>query len=149
MSGLVRMSVSVESELLERIDQLCDERHYASRSDAFRRVFYEALTDSAWQTEFCEAFAVLTLVCNCSCSNLTERLTELQHGQLDLVVSTTRVYVDNDTRLEVIILRGGHRQLNSLASRLCGVKGVQSGKLVVAAAKAESGNRDVHRSPRT
>ena len=39
MSGLVRVSVSVDSDLLERIDQLCDERHYASRSDAFRLCF--------------------------------------------------------------------------------------------------------------
>jgi len=67
-------------------------------------------------------------------------LTELQHDQLDLVVSTTRVYVDCQTRLEVIILRGCRRQLNELTSRLCGLKGIYSGKLVMATAKESPGS---------
>ena len=140
MSGLVRMSVSVESDLLERIDRLCAERRFASRSDAFRQVFREALAASAWHAESRQAFAILSLVCDCSCPSLPARLTELQHTQLDLVVSTTRVYVDCQTSLEVIILRGCRRQLNELASRLCGLKGIYSGKLVMATAKESPGS---------
>ena len=50
MPGLTRTSVSLETELLERIDQLCAEGRFASRSDAFRRVFQEILTASAWRS---------------------------------------------------------------------------------------------------
>ena len=152
MSGLVRMSVSVESELLDQIDRLCDEHRFASRSDAFRQVFRGALADCAWHTGSCQALAILTLVCDGACHSLNHRLTELQHAQLDLVVATMRVYVDRATSLEVIILRGGGKRLDNLASRLCSLKGVQSGKLVVATAKKNprigtTGDRDGNSRP--
>ena len=67
----------------------------------------------------------------------------LQRAHNDLV-STTQVHLDCDTSLEVIILKGSPAQLKSLASQLCGVKGVYSGKLVVATATG-SGNPERRR----
>ncbi|MGO9917184.1 MAG: ribbon-helix-helix domain-containing protein [Isosphaeraceae bacterium] len=32
-------SISIESDLLEAIDRLCEERRFASRSDGFRQLF--------------------------------------------------------------------------------------------------------------
>ena len=136
-------SISIESDLLEAIDRLCEERRFASRSDGCRQLFRETLTASAWCMEPCEAVATVTLVWHYSCAKLGQRLTELQHAQLDLVVSTTRVHLDSNTSLEVIILKGSPGRLKTLASQLCGVKGVHSGKLVVATARQDSGNETI------
>ena len=68
MSGLVRVTITIESDLLEEIDRLCKDRRFASRSDGFRQLFRETLTASAWQMGAGEAIATLTLVCHYSCA---------------------------------------------------------------------------------
>jgi CopG family transcriptional regulator, nickel-responsive regulator len=140
MPGLVRMSVSLEPELLERIDQLRADGRFASRSDAFRRLFQDILTASAWRAESCQGFAILALVYDGSCPSLTKRLTELQHAELDLIIATTRVCVDRDNRLEVLILHGNRKRLDSLATRLSGLKGVHAGRFVVSTPEPTQGN---------
>ena len=140
MAGLARMSISLEPELLEQIDRLCGDGRFASRSDAFRRVFREALAASEWQAESCQGFEILALVYDGSCPKVTRRLTELQHAELDLIIATTRVFIDQDNRLEVFILHGSRKRLDTLARRLSALKGVQAGRFVVAAAKQTQGN---------
>ncbi len=142
MAGLVRMSVSLEPELLEQIDRLCADGRFASRSDAFRRVFREALAVSAWQAESCQGFALLALFYDGSCPRLTRRLTELQHAELDLIIATTRVCIDRDNRLEVLMLHGSRIRLDGLATRLSVLKGVHASRFVVAPVKPETGKRD-------
>jgi CopG family nickel-responsive transcriptional regulator len=140
MAGLVRMSVSLEPELLEQIESLCAAGRFASRSDAFRRVFREALMASAWRAGSCQGFAILTLVYDGSCPRLTRRLTQLQHAELDLIIATTRVFMDRDNRLEVLILHGNRKRLDALAARLSGLKGVEACRFIAATAKQAQGN---------
>jgi nickel-responsive transcriptional regulator NikR len=147
MAALVRMSISLESELLEQIDRLCDDGRFASRSDAFRRLFREVLAASARQAESCQDFAVLALVYNGSCPSVTRRLAKLQHAELDLIIATTRVCVDRDNRLEVLILHGSRKRLDAFATQLSGVKGVHAGRFVVAAAKQAQGNETIVSRP--
>jgi CopG family nickel-responsive transcriptional regulator len=147
VSSLVRISIAIESHLLTQLDQLFEERSYASRSDGFRQVFREVLTQSAWSKECCQAVVTLTLICQNSCASLSRRLTALQRAELDLIVSTMRVILACDTCLDVVILKGDPERLKTLASQLCGLKGVYSGKLVVAAAQGHS--RDAFIANRT
>ena len=137
MSGLVRVTITMESDLLEEIDRLCKERRFASRSDGFRQLFRETLTASAWQMGTYEAVATLTLVCQHSCSQLGQRLMALEHANFDLIVATTQVHLDCHTSVEVLILKGSPARLRTIASQLCGVKGVHSGKLVVATTRQD------------
>jgi nickel-responsive transcriptional regulator NikR len=139
MASLVRMSISLESELLEQIDRLCDDGRFASRSDTFRRVFREALAVSAWQAESCQGFAILALAYDGSCPRVTRRLTELQNAELDLIIATTRVCIDRDNRLQVLILHGSRERLDALARQLSGLKGVHAGRFVVATAEQTQG----------
>ena len=148
MAGLARMSISVESELLEQIDRLCADGRFASRSDAFRRVFREALATSAWRAESCQGFALLALFYDGSCPRLTRRLTELQHAELDLIIATTRVCIDRDNRLEVLILHGSRKRLDRLATRISGLKGVHASRFVVAPVNPTQGNGMIVAPPR-
>jgi len=67
-------------------------------------------------------------------SQLAERLTQLQHDNTDLIVSTTHVHLTHHLCLEVIILRGPAERLQQIAAQLKGQKGVHKGELVVASA---------------
>lgn len=137
MSGIVRFSVSVEGELLEKFDQFCQEEQFATRSEAVRQLIREMLTRRAWEADTREVAGTLTLVYDHHRSQLRDRLMELQHDHTDLVVSTLHTHLSHDVCLEVIVLRGPASRLQKLASQLRGMKGVFKGELVMASADGE------------
>lgn len=137
MSGIVRFSVSVEGELLEKFDQFCQEEQFATRSEAVRQLIRDMLTRRAWETDTREVAGTLTLVYDHHRSQLRDRLMELQHDHTDLVVSTLHTHLSHDVCLEVIVLRGPASRLQMLASQLRGMKGVFKGELVMASAEGE------------
>jgi CopG family nickel-responsive transcriptional regulator len=134
VSELVRFTVSLEAELLERFDRYCREGRYATRSEAIRQLLRETLTSHAWAEDVRDAAATLTLVYDHHKTRLTEKLLELQHRHTDMVVSTLHVHLDHDTCLEVIVLRGRAGALQEMAFELRGLKGIHKGQLVLATA---------------
>jgi CopG family nickel-responsive transcriptional regulator len=102
----VCFSVSLERELLEQFDRYCQEGRFPNRSEAIRHLLRETLTNLAFEADAADAAASLTLVYDHHKTQLAERLLDLQHRHTELVVATTHVHLDHDTRLEVIILRG-------------------------------------------
>jgi CopG family nickel-responsive transcriptional regulator len=73
----------------------------------------------------------ITLIYDHHASGITEKLTELQHTQHELVVSTSHAHLDHDSCLEVLIVHGKSVQVAKFADRLIGLKGVQHGRLVM------------------
>jgi CopG family nickel-responsive transcriptional regulator len=136
MSDLVRFSVSLEGDLLEQFDRYCQEGRFATRSEAIRQLLRETLTNHAWASDARDAAATLTLVYDHHRTHLNDKLLDLQHRHADLVVSTMHVHLDHDTCLEVIALRGKARELQEIAFELRGLKGIQKGQLVMAAASS-------------
>ena len=132
MSEIVRFSVSVEDNLLEKFDRYCQQEQFATRSEAVRQLIREKLTERAWESGSREVVGTLTLVYDHHRPQLRDRLTELQHQNTDLVVSTLHTHLSHDVCLEVIVLRGQAGRLQSIASQLRGMKGIFKGELVMA-----------------
>ena len=137
MSEIVRFSVSVEQELLERFDRYCREEQLATRSEAVRQMIRELLTKRAWESGSHEVVGTLTLVYDHHRPQLRDRLMDLQHENTDLVVSSIHTHLSHELCLEVIVLRGPSGLLQKIASQLRGMKGVHKGELVVASAESD------------
>lgn len=135
MSEIVRFSVSVEDDLLEKFDRYCSEEQFATRSEAVRQLIREKLTERAWATGSHEVVGTLTLVYDHHRPQLRDRLMDLQHENTDLVVSTIHTHLSHDICLEVVVLRGKAGRLQKFASRLRGMKGIYKGELVMASAE--------------
>ena len=135
MSEIVRFSVSLEEELLDKFDAFCGQRQFATRSEAVRQLIREMLTREAWQSGTQEVVGTLTLVYDHHRPQLSERLMDLQHDNTDLVISTLHSHLNHDVCLEVILLRGPADRLQAIASQLRGLKGIHKGELVMAAAQ--------------
>jgi CopG family nickel-responsive transcriptional regulator len=135
MSDIVRFSVSIEEDLLERFDQYCEQGRFATRSEAIRQILRDVLTQESWKSASQAAVATLTLVYDHHRTNLTERMLELQHKHVDMVVSTLHVHLSHDLCLEVIILRGEAGKLQEMAAELGGLKGIHKAQLVLAASE--------------
>jgi CopG family transcriptional regulator, nickel-responsive regulator len=138
MSDIVRFSVSVEADLLEKFDQYCREEQLATRSEALRQLIHDRLTTRAWERGTHEVAGTLTLVYDHHRTQLGDRLAQLQHDNTDLIVATTHVHLTHDVCLEVIILRGPAERLQQIAAQLKGMKGIFKGELVMANAPTKA-----------
>jgi CopG family nickel-responsive transcriptional regulator len=101
-----------------------------------------ALIEEVIDREESEAMGVITLIYDHHAGRIAERLTDLQHDHLDQVVTTTHVHLDERRCLEVILLRGPAGQVRQLADNLIGTKGVETGRLVLAAASPVASRRE-------
>ncbi len=135
MSPIVRFSVSVEDDLLEQFDRYCRQEQFATRSEAVRQLIREALTTRAWESASQDAAGTLTLVYDHHRAQLRDKLIEVQHDNVDLVVSTVHAHLTHDLCLEVIVLRGPAQRLRQVAAQLRGLKGIHRGELVMASAR--------------
>lgn len=132
MSGIVRVCMTLEPELLSDFDRYCNEGQFATRSEAMRQLLREKLTASAWEQDARDAVATLTLVYDHHRTLLSQKMLELQHEHGDCVISSMHVHLDHNTCLEVIVLRGQSSKLQQLAFALRGLKGIHSANLVLA-----------------
>ncbi|MBM3297942.1 MAG: nickel-responsive transcriptional regulator NikR [Candidatus Aminicenantes bacterium] len=123
MSKLVRFGISVGRDLLGRFDALVARRGYASRSEAFRELIRGSLVEEEWRAGG-EVAGAVTLVYDHHKKDLVNRLTEIQHGAQDLIVSTQHIHLDHDHCLEIIAVKGRAAAVRRLADALRSAKGV-------------------------
>lgn len=126
MTDLVRFGIAIDGSLLDLFDQHIDRRGYANRSEALRDLIRAELTRDAWDRGE-QTVATISLIYDHHVRELTERLTEIQHGHGDRVISAMHVHLDHDHCLEVILAKGPANVLKRLADQLIGAKGVISG----------------------
>jgi CopG family nickel-responsive transcriptional regulator len=131
MGKIVRFGVSLNSELLEQFDALCEEKSYPNRSEAIRDLIRNVLVQKEQQITGTVIAAVLTLVYDHHVSDLAQRLIEIQHDEHDVILTTMHVHLDHHNCLEVLILKGAGEKINILADKLISTKGVKHGKLTL------------------
>jgi len=128
---LSRIGVALDSELLKRFDRLIGQRGYTNRSEAFRDLIRDQLVTEQTAAPNAAVVGTITLIYDHHASGITEKLTELQHADHELVVSTSHAHLDHDSCLEVLIVHGRSAEVTRFADRLIGLKGVQHGRLVI------------------
>jgi len=78
-----------------------------------------------------EIAGTITLVYDHHKRHLQALLTDLQHDNLQAIVSTLHVHLDHDNCLEVLVVRGNAEAIKKLADSLISAKGVKHGKLSI------------------
>jgi CopG family nickel-responsive transcriptional regulator len=124
-----RFGVSLEPELLERLDGLVQAHRLPSRSEAIRHLVREQAAHDEWASGQ-DAAACVVLVYDHHRRDLVTRLVELQHEQRSLILASQHVHLDERLCLESVLLRGPAHRLQALADALCALKGVHQGQLV-------------------
>src|ERR1700751_1256135 len=112
MSELARTGVSLEGDLLNEFDRLIAKRGYQNRSEAFRDLIREALLAEIVDSNKL-VVGTLTLVYDHHVPNLSERLTETQHAAGAMVLAATHVHLDHHYCLEVIIMKGRSKDIQT------------------------------------
>jgi len=128
---LSRIGIALDSDLLKRFDRSIGRRGYTNRSEAFRDLIRDRLVTEQTAAPAATVVGTVTLIYDHHSSGITEKLTEVQHANHELVVSTSHAHLDHESCLEVLIVHGRSAQVALFADRLIGLKGVQHGRLVM------------------
>ena len=131
MGELSRIGIALDSDLLDRFDRSIAKSGYTNRSEAFRDLIRDRLVRERTAAPDAIVVGTVTLIYNHHTSGITEKLTEAQHANHDLVVSTTHAHLDHDSCLEVLIVHGKAARVAHFADLLIGLKGVEHGRLVM------------------
>jgi CopG family transcriptional regulator, nickel-responsive regulator len=136
MSLLSRIGVALDSNLLERFDRYIITQGYGNRSEAFRDLIRDRLNASGLQSPKAFVVGTVTLIYDHHSRLLPDKLMQLQHEYHEVIISTVHSHLDHDMCLEVVVVKGQLGQVQKLADRLIGIKGVQHGKLVMSSPDA-------------
>ncbi|MES9994980.1 nickel-responsive transcriptional regulator NikR [Desulfovibrio aminophilus] len=129
MGKTIRFGVSLDSDLLDRFDRVCEEKSYQTRSEAIRDLIRNMLVQREWEEAKGELAGTLSLVYDHHHSGLTQKLLEIQHEVHDVILSTLHVHLDHHNCLEVLVLKGPADKIKTLGQKLISSKGVKHGQL--------------------
>ncbi len=129
MADLTRISISLESALLDAFDTHLSAKGYTTRSEAIRDLIRDRLVREQAQHAEGEQVAVVTLVYDHHARELAARLIDKQHHHHDLVVSSLHVHLGERHCLEVSVLRGPSAQVQHLGNELLATRGVLHGEI--------------------
>ncbi len=137
MGQLSRIGVAIDSELLEKFDVLIAGRGYTNRSEAFRDLIREELVQKNWENPDRQVVGTVTLVYDHHVRMLNEKLTNIQHDHFHNVLSTLHVHLDHDNCLEVLVVKGKAKDVQTVADALISTKGVKHGQLTLTTSGAD------------
>lgn len=140
---MVRLSISLESDLAVELDRLVSGAGYENRSEYVRDLIREQLVEEEW-TYGREVLGTITLIYDHHQSGLGEKLTGLQHDHHANVLASTHVHLDHHLCAEMIMMRGKPEVLRTLADGMKKLKGVLHAALAVSSTGKNLRHRHAH-----
>jgi len=130
MDKVLRFGVSIPQELVKAFDARIRSKGYSNRSEAIRDIMRDYLVEGEWESGQGEVVGTVTIVYDHHVRELSNVLTNLQHGFHDAILCATHVHLDEHNCLEVVVVKGTSEQVRAIADRLISTRGVKHGKLV-------------------
>ncbi len=125
-----RFGVSLESDLLEALDEYVLANKFPNRSQAIRHLIEKNIVERKWQCNNIVAGAIV-LICSFRKTDLQTKLTEVQTGYTDCILSVQHFFLTEEKLLIVISAKGPSFKLTELADNLIALKGIEHGKLIM------------------
>jgi CopG family nickel-responsive transcriptional regulator len=131
MKRVVRFGVSLEPNLLKRFDKIIRKKGYGSRSEAIRDLIRDETVKQILENENELVVGTLTIVYDHDASNVTNKLLDAQHLHHKNVLSTMHLHLDEHNCLEVLVVSGKTKDVQSIADNIISIKGVKHGKITL------------------
>ena len=127
-----RTTITLDDDLMARLDDFMADRRYANRSEAIRDLVRAGLERSSVATDpSAQCLAAAIYVYDHEARELASRLTHAAHDHHDLAISTLHVHLDHDSCMEVTVLRGEVGEVRHFADHVIAERGVRHGQLVL------------------
>jgi CopG family nickel-responsive transcriptional regulator len=126
-----RVGVSFEPRLLSKFDTLLKKRGYTNRSEAIRDLIRKEIIESEIKEEDGEVIGTLTIIYDHETGDITNKLLHLQHHHHQEITFTTHIHVDEQTCLEIVVIRGQLSRVKKFSENIKAIKGVKHGQLAI------------------
>jgi CopG family nickel-responsive transcriptional regulator len=129
-----RFGVSMNDELLAKLDLHARRKRYPNRSEAIRDLVRSALVEEEWASAKDEVIGVLVIVYDHHQRELSSRLLDREHVHTGRIITTLHIHLDHDNCLEAKVIRGKPGEVRRIADELMAMKGIKYGRLIPATA---------------
>ena len=125
-----RFGVSLEEDILAKLDKLVSSKKFPNRSQALRFLINSFEADEKWQHNQ-EVAGAIVMVYDHHKRDLQNKSMSIQHDYHDLILSVQHVHLNHNNCLETIAVKGKSNKLIDLADRLKGIKGMKHVRFVM------------------
>ncbi|MDI6603729.1 MAG: nickel-responsive transcriptional regulator NikR [Thermoanaerobacteraceae bacterium] len=130
--NITRFGVSMDTKLLSQFDELINKKNYNNRSEAIRDLMRDYIVENQWEEgDDIETVGTITYVYNHEVRELSDKLTDMQHGHHTNIISSMHVHLDKHNCLEVMVVKGTPKLISAIADEIISTKGVKHGKLIM------------------
>jgi CopG family nickel-responsive transcriptional regulator len=124
-----RITITIDDDLLEAVDDLMKRRGYSSRSEAMRDIVRERVDHERLAAPDATCLGVFTYVFDQSVRDLSRRLTSAYLERHDLSISSLRVHLNHESSLDISVLRGPLVDVQSFTDAVASQRGVRHAEL--------------------
>lgn len=125
-----RFGISVETDLLEELDNYVKENHFSNRSQAIRQLISRNVVERKWQCNNKVAGAV-TLTYDPRKHEIQKQFANIFDSYYEEILSSQRFILNKDKCLEIIAVKGIASRLTDFSDKLISIKGIEHGKLTM------------------
>jgi CopG family nickel-responsive transcriptional regulator len=127
-----RTTITLDDDLMTRLDEFMADRQYANRSEAIRDLVRAGLEQSTLEgSPRAQCLGAAIYVYDHEARELSSRLTRAAHEHHDISLATLHVHLDHDSCMEVTVLRGAVEEVRHFADHVIAERGVRHGRLVL------------------
>jgi CopG family nickel-responsive transcriptional regulator len=130
MPKVTRFSISLEEELAAEFDRWVQTEGYPTRSEAVKNLIRQGMVSREW-TRGAVVAGAITMVYDHHGRDLVNRLLDVQHDFVDVIVSNQHVHLDHHNCLEILTVRGQTADIQRLVTALKSVKGLKHHGLIM------------------
>jgi CopG family nickel-responsive transcriptional regulator len=126
-----RVTITLDDDLMADLDRIIAARGYQNRSEAIRDLARSGLQQAAVEVAGSRrCVAALVYVYDHHARDLPRRLTQEFHDHHNLSQATLHVHLDEESCLEVTVLKGRGSEVQGFANHVIAERGVRHGQVV-------------------
>ncbi|MFW6320652.1 MAG: nickel-responsive transcriptional regulator NikR [Halohasta sp.] len=127
-----RISLTLPSSMIDRLDGIVDDWEYDSRSEAVRDSLREFFGSYEWESNSDRAHhGTIVVVHDHHVAGLADDLQTIQHEMAEVITSVQHIHLSHDSCMETLIVTGSGGEITELANRLRALSGVRQVKVIV------------------
>lgn len=124
MGRTTRISISIDTDIIEKFDALSESRGFPTRSEAISHLIKSAFVREEWKSGDIVA-GVITIIYDHHKPSLLPKIVDAQHDCGNIVVCSQHAHLDHDNCMENIIVKGNVETVRKLHRELSAIKGIK------------------------
>jgi len=121
--GSTRFGVYIPDDLARELDRIMRELGVKNRSKIVQEALRMYVNEYQWRRHG-RVCGVLGVVYNHEVKGVDEKLTDIQHDFLDVIISTLHIHLDREKCMLAIAVRGESERVKKLINLIEGIRGV-------------------------